>query len=396
MRIAANGNVGIGTTSPGLSGSGRTALTLNDSSLSIFELAVGGSLSGYVYTNSSIMTMTASGSRPLTFETGGGERMRITSGGTVLVGQSSSIGLNPIFQIAGGVQLSASMGANASAPAFDWWNTNSSGSNIARFDVSTGTNIYEGIFRFFTKDAGGTLGERMRITSGGNVGIGTTSPAYKLEVNSSSADNHIAAIGTAPSINVSSSNSGPANWGTVAMATATNNFLTGSAAGDFILLNRGTTAGNILFGFGSAEKMRLTSNGDLCINATATTASAKLYVNGTAAFGSVYVASLGTGTVYSNAGTLTNTNPSDRRLKTNIIPLTYGLSDILKLNPVSYNWKDGTNGKQFGFIAQEVQEIMPDAVKDGEYLGLEKDAIYSALVNAIKELKQELDNLKNK
>jgi len=140
----------------------------------------------------------------------------------------------------------------------------------------------------------------------------------------------------------------------------------------------------------------LTSNGDLCINATATTASAKLYVNGTAAFGSVYVASLGTGTVYSNAGTLTNTNPSDRRLKTNIIPLTYGLSDILKLNPVSYNWKDGTNGKQFGFIAQEVQEIMPDAVKDGEYLGLEKDAIYSALVNAIKELKQELDNLKNK
>jgi hypothetical protein len=88
-------------------------------------------------------------------------------------------------------------------------------------------------------------------------------------------------------------------------------------------------------------------------------------------------------------------NTSDRRLKTNIIPLTYGLADILKLNPVSYNWKDGTNGKQFGFIAQEVQEVMPDAVKDGEYLGLEKDAIYSALVNAIKEQQAQINDLKS-
>jgi hypothetical protein len=141
--------------------------------------------------------------------------------------------------------------------------------------------------------------------------------------------------------------------------------------------------------------MRITSTGDVLVNATSTTQGAKFYVNGIGAFGSVYVGALGTGTVYSNAGFLTNTNPSDRRLKTNIIPLTYGLSDILKLNPVSYNWKDGTNGKQFGFIAQEVQEIMPDAVKQGEYLGLEKDAIYSALVNAIKEQQAQINELKS-
>jgi hypothetical protein len=92
MSLTRDGNVGIGTTLPGLSGSGRTALTLNDSSLSIFELAVGGSLSGYVYTNSSIMTMTASGSRPLTFETGGTERMRITNGGAVQIQQTIQTG----------------------------------------------------------------------------------------------------------------------------------------------------------------------------------------------------------------------------------------------------------------------------------------------------------------
>jgi hypothetical protein len=67
-----------------------------------------------------------------------------------------------------------------------------------------------------------------------------------------------------------SANTSPANWGTVGMATATNNFLTGSAAGDFCFTNRGTTAGNILFGFGTSEKMRLTSGGVLGLGTTQT------------------------------------------------------------------------------------------------------------------------------
>ena len=119
---------------------------------------------------------------------------------------------------------------------------------------------------------------------------------------------------------------------------------------------------------------------------------------------------MGTGLVYSNGGTLTSTNPSDSRLKDNIVSLNYGLNEILKLRPVSYNWKDDkiNQGKQFGFIAQEVQEVMPELVKEfkteeGNRLGLDKEGIYAALVNAIKEqqaqikeLKAELELLKNK
>jgi hypothetical protein len=125
--------------------------------------------------------------------------------------------------------------------------------------------------------------------------------------------------------------------------------------------------------------------------------------------GVVNIANLGTGTVYSSSGTLTNTNPSDERLKNNIIDISWGLSDILKLRPVSFNWKDDkiSQGKQFGFIAQEVREVMPEAIKifgeDVKYLGLEKDAIYATLVKAVQELsaeinilKQEIINLKNK
>jgi hypothetical protein len=115
----------------------------------------------------------------------------------------------------------------------------------------------------------------------------------------------------------------------------------------------------------------------------------------------LYLGNLGTGLVYSNGGILTSTNPSDNRLKENIEVLKYGLKDILKLRPVTYNWKKdvANQGIQFGFIAQEVQEVMPEAIKefgtDIKYLGLEKDAIYAALINAIKELNDKIDNLKN-
>ena len=117
--------------------------------------------------------------------------------------------------------------------------------------------------------------------------------------------------------------------------------------------------------------------------------------------GAVIISTLGTGLVYSDGGSLTSSNPSDKRLKNNIQNIKWGLDEILKLRPVSYNWKNDqiNQGNQFGFIAQEVQEVMSEAVKEfgeeKEYLGLEKDAIYATLVKAIQELKQEIDNLKN-
>jgi hypothetical protein len=118
--------------------------------------------------------------------------------------------------------------------------------------------------------------------------------------------------------------------------------------------------------------------------------------------GNVFCNSLGTGLVYSNGGVLTSTNPSDERLKDNITDISWGLSDILKLRPVSYNWKNDeiNQGVQFGFIAQEVQEVMPEAIKefgdDVKYLGLEKDAIYATLVKAIQELEARIKDLEAK
>jgi hypothetical protein len=184
--------------------------------------------------------------------------------------------------------------------------------------------------------------------------------------------------------------------------------LTGNLTGTTVNFNKFSllTANNGTLVFGTGEAAANSFN--FYQNYSASTVGWTIYNNSSALVfefngnsKALFIGNLGTGLVYSNAGILTSTNPSDSRLKENIEVLKYGLKDILKLRPVTYNWKkDNANqGIQFGFIAQEVQEVIPEAIKefgtDIKYLGLEKDAIYAALVNAIKELNDKIDNLKN-
>lgn len=204
----------------------------------------------------------------------------------------------------------------------------------------------------FRRNYFGTQGDVMSLTRDGKVGINTTIPAKTLTV-----------VDTAEQLRLSYDG-----------GSVYTDFKNDSAGG--LLIN--TTGGYIINYIAGSAKTRINSNGDFIVY------------------------NLGTGLVYSNAGALTSTNPSDSRLKTDIKSIEYGLSDILKLRPVSYNWKDDkvNQGIQFGFIAQEVQEIMPDAIKEfgdkTKFLGLEKDAIYATLINAIKELNNKIETLENK
>lgn len=94
---------------------------------------------------------------------------------------------------------------------------------------------------------------------------------------------------------------------------------------------------------------------------------------------------------YTSDGTLT-TNTSDERLKTNIEPIKDALSKILQLTGVTYNWYDNPDSnKRIGFIAQDVQKIVPELVFSNEntqekFLGVHYDNITSLLVEAVKEL----------
>ena len=91
---------------------------------------------------------------------------------------------------------------------------------------------------------------------------------------------------------------------------------------------------------------------------------------------------------------------SDRRLKKDIEDLSYGLKELLLLQPKQYNWKNRklAKYKSFGFIAQEVREIMPELVLESDNvnqtLSVNYTEIIPILLNAIQEQQQEIEKLK--
>jgi len=93
---------------------------------------------------------------------------------------------------------------------------------------------------------------------------------------------------------------------------------------------------------------------------------------------------------------------SDINLKENIEKVTDAISKIQKLNGYTFNYKkDGRAGA--GIIAQEVEEVLPSAVQsteilghEGEHLIVEYDQLTALLIESIKELKAEIDELKGK
>ena len=103
------------------------------------------------------------------------------------------------------------------------------------------------------------------------------------------------------------------------------------------------------------------------------------------------------------AGTITAdgsgnlTSSSDRRIKNSIKPFKAGLAEILRLRPSTFIYNaDSTNTVMHGFIAQDVQKVIPGAVhaaKNGT-LSLETNAIIAALVTGMQEQQEQIEELK--
>jgi len=127
MRIDSSGNVGIGTSSPNLSGS-SSALTVNTGTAGNFaalELASGGTLNFYINANSAASYIDSRGSRPMVFQTNGAERARIDSSGRLLINLTSSISSQAVLQ----VQQNCLTGAMTEFNDTDTTSTN----NVIRF-----------------------------------------------------------------------------------------------------------------------------------------------------------------------------------------------------------------------------------------------------------------------
>jgi hypothetical protein len=114
-------------------------------------------------------------------------------------------------------------------------------------------------------------------------------------------------------------------------------------------------------------------------------------------------------TAVKSAGT-TWVNPSDRRLKNDIVNYTKGLNELAQIQPKSFtfNGKGGSAAglKAIGIIADEIEQVLPSTVtphmvklnptdtEEAEIKYFDASELTWVMVNAIKELKAEVDSLK--
>jgi len=227
------------------------------------------------------------------------------------------------------------------------------------------------------------------------VGIGTTTPSYKLHV-----QGNFYAQSVASTIYYSDGYSGT--------FAANNNTgyspwqMDGSKGGygGFVDVYSGmammhTSDGSGGFYRSASSKWTIYySSGNNCVGIGGSTTYnwGRACTNGTMIYTSE---SYAMGAMYATAFNVT----SDRRIKENIVPIDSSLDKVMKLQGVYFNKIETPEKKQIGFIAQDVQEIVPEAVNYFEHTDLymvDYPSLVALLAEAIKELKQEIDILKQK
>jgi hypothetical protein len=265
--------------------------------------------------------------------------------------------------------------------------------------------------------------ERMRIDSSGNVGIGATSSLRKLTLAGTSTSS---AVTSATSWNGFQINGSIAGAGIVGITSTS-----GGGGGVGIGFGRGNDTDTYLTlytnpsgGSGDAmtERMRIDSSGDLLVNTTTTRAkltiksAADVYASGglaleragvgnywnilTASTNDLYLGYNLTDKGYFSNSTGAYTSISDKTLKKDVEGISLGLNAIKSLRPVEYLMLDDVEGtkKHLGFLAQEVQEVIPSSVSEMQSgkLGIDKSEIIPVLVKAMQEQQALIENLTNR
>ena len=92
---------------------------------------------------------------------------------------------------------------------------------------------------------------------------------------------------------------------------------------------------------------------------------------------------------------------SDERLKDNIQPITEPLWKVSQIGGYTFDWNDKQDtyeGHDVGVVAQEIHKVLPEVVaeRSNGYLGVKYEKIVPLLIESIKELKKEVDEIKQK
>lgn len=204
------------------------------------------------------------------------------------------------------------------------------------------------------------------LTPTGRFGVGTAGPSEVLHVNGSGRIHNLR-IGDV------GHGTGWMGIGHDAIADTGGNYAVIQNSTGFTLFNS-ASGQNMEFRIGNGTQMILTSAGNFGIG---TSPAAKLHVNGTLRSNGALTIAAGGASVAGNASFANNVSvagsttsqtyyhTSDRRLKDNISALENSADLIMQLKPVRFNWKTD-NRKSMGFIAQEIEEILPEAVTESQ------------------------------
>lgn len=208
------------------------------------------------------------------------------------------------------------------------------------------------------------------VTISGNLGIGTENPTSRIWVNG---DGYFTGVVTANSFRGDGSQlSGISVSSAVSISTNTTNI---SQYLPYVTSFGSTT------GFGATTALVYNpSSGNLGIGTTNPTS--RLQVQG-----DVFVSGIITSTDYDSA--------SDINLKKNIKPFENALDKVVQINGVTFEWKK-TNSQSAGIIAQDVEKVFPELVRDGDFKTVNYNGLIGVLIESIKELKQEIEDLKTR
>jgi hypothetical protein len=327
LRIDSSGNVGIGTTSPDNVGSSKTLHINDNTNGGAIRLSEGNTNNAFVsYDDSNGMRIQSIDT--IALKTANAERMRIDSSGKVGIGTSDPA---TALDVSGDITFSGVVNAgdgSASAPSYT-------------FGDDTNTGMFSPAADTIAFSEGGV--ERMRITSSGKVGIGTTNPSQRLHVNGGVQGNRF-------------------------IATSNNNTI--ASAG-------------LYGGIGLTIKHVYSSSS----TTYATMISFTNNSNGEA------------GRIRTHGSSTQYVSTSDERLKENIQDAGDAGSKIDAIRIRQFDWKGSGEHEDFGVIAQELQSVAPEAVSEGEtaddMMGVDYSKLVPTLIKEIQSLRNRVAELEN-
>jgi hypothetical protein len=445
MRLTSTG-LGIGTSSPAaklhvvntayIKGSASTdgdkGITIGSGSgavnTSSHAIRTGGGLGNLLI----IETETANSSGQIVFNTNSAERMRLDSSGNLGLGVTPSAwytadGVTRALQISGTGVLIAN---NGSMRVMDnaFFNTSGAATYISngyaeQYLQNGGQHAW---YTAPSGTAGNTISftQAMTLTAAGNLGIGTSSPSAKLNVvggNSIFSNTTSEAGFNSTGSNRYSLISAASTSGTMYLG------VNGTSAGAEIDVG-GILANASFFGArtnnatqfltNNSVRATITSSGALCINRTDQQNDERLAVLGnvgqqcmslkspiTTAYDMINIINGNgqVGTIQTNGSATSYNTSSDYRLKENVVTEWDATTRLKQLKPSRFNFIADADTTVDGFLAHEVQEIVPEAITgtkdavdaDGnpKYQGIDQSKLVPLLVKTIQELEARLTAL---